>query len=248
MAAVRDLRLPPIVEALIDVRFDVSDQFELKLLEPLAEELKARHGVLELRSAFEARFDLDGAQQKFDISNTDVHLSAFLIRDQPATRVFQLRRNGITVSHVSRYQGWEALSSDAKTLFEQYVSVANPKAATRVATRYINRIQLPEQTLDLDDYFTCGPKVPPGAPEGVFSFHNRTVLIDERKIFTVVQLATASGVQGKSGGVTLDVDCFTSTTVDPNLSKVSPLLEQLRELKNLTFFGSVHELALEPYV
>jgi hypothetical protein len=57
--------------------------------------------------------------------------------------VFQARLNGFTFSRLPPYVDWESFRTEARRLWDLYRAVANPIAPTRIAVRYINRLDLP---------------------------------------------------------------------------------------------------------
>ncbi len=240
------LRHPPIVEALIDFRFQGSGSFGMNQARELALALKVDGDQIEERHAFEAEIKLtthdDGPPKPVPLQ-----LEAIVLRS-PSGEVKQFRRAGFTVSHIKNYRRWEDLEALAENLFASYVAASKPLALSRVATRFINVIEVPEPRFDLDDYLDAGPKIPPDSFDLVKEFHHRLVMAGDRGgLMGILNLGTQRASPGQKGGLLVDVDCFMVDELPIDFSMAKPILRELRLLKNALFFGSLKERALERY-
>ncbi|MBV8721900.1 MAG: TIGR04255 family protein, partial [Candidatus Eremiobacteraeota bacterium] len=57
------------------------------------------------------------------------------------------------------YESWELFRNEAKRLFEICCEVLSIKEVTRVSVRFINRFDLPGNSINLSEYFTVFPYV-----------------------------------------------------------------------------------------
>ncbi len=68
------------------------------------------------------------------------------------------------------YETWEKLVEEAHRLWTVYVECVHPEAVNRVATRFINNLQLPKACLtssSKEEYLTTPPQVPAALPQHV---------------------------------------------------------------------------------
>jgi uncharacterized protein (TIGR04255 family) len=80
-----------------------------------------------------------------------------------ARRVMQTKLDGFSYSALAPYDEWEGFRPEAKHLWKLYRDICHPIRVTRVAVRYINRIDIPlknsdpRSSLQLEDYFKTYP-------------------------------------------------------------------------------------------
>jgi uncharacterized protein (TIGR04255 family) len=245
------LRKPPIVEALIDIRFNVQETIRLTDLRAVCEFFAAEFPCFEEKSAGSATIEFRGPEGiKFEAPPPEV--SHFVrnngTMNSPATRAIAIQRDGITVSHIGNYGGWDDLVALTSRLFEQFIKVANPIATIRLGARYINKIELPRTIFNFEDYFTYGPKLPQSVPQVVFEFYYRTGVIGESPSLKawINQYLTKIATD-LYPSVILDIDVFQSERYPPIWNDIAEPLEKIHDLKNRLFFGSLTDLTLDAY-
>ena len=117
----------------------------------------------------------------------------------------------------------------------------------RLATRYINVIEVPITGLLFDDYLTAPPRVPESLPQGIQHFLQRLVVPFTEEIAGII-IQTVDVPTQTHLPIILDIDVQMRK---PNLFSDSPEIwtgfDTLREIKNNIFFSSVTERTLEPY-
>lgn len=80
-------------------------------------------------------------------------------------QIVQSRINGFTFSRLAPYENWEPFRNEARRQWDVYRNKLNPQAITRIAVRYINRIDLPGNSVDLKEYFRTTPEIAPELPQ-----------------------------------------------------------------------------------
>jgi uncharacterized protein (TIGR04255 family) len=250
MAEQRLLRNPPIVEALIDIRFNVPETTRLTDLRAVCDFFAAEFPCFEERSVGSAKIEFRGAEG-IKVEAPPPEVSHFVRTNNTAsslaTRSIAIQRDGITVSHISNYGGWDDLVALTSRLFEQFIQVANPIATIRLGARYINKIELPLTTFDFDHYFTCGPKLPQSVPQVVFEFHYRTGVLGKSPSLKAWINQLTKIEPDPFSSVILDIDVFQSERYPPIWNDIAEPLEKIRDLKNRLFFGSLTDLTLDAY-
>jgi uncharacterized protein (TIGR04255 family) len=161
--------------------------------------------------------------------------------------VAQFRVDGFTFSKLANYTNWEKVSEEAFRLWKVYVDAANPREVSRVAVRYINRMQLPD-VKDLGEYLESPPKVASPIPQVVREFLTRLVVRDERRNASavIVQLLEPQ-MDPNSISLLLDIDAFREVSLAPDEQTLTEIFGELRRLKNDIFFASITDKTAEIY-
>jgi uncharacterized protein (TIGR04255 family) len=170
----------------------------------------------------------------------------FVFQDEPRKRVVQVRRDGFTFSRLAPYETWETLRDDANVAWKRYVEIVAPTAATRVAVRYINRLNLPAGELQLSDWFALRPE----APEQLGPLTDLLIRVvfthpDNPSYTAVVTLGTAPPDGSSAGAAFLfDIDTWVERKHDID-GEIWNTLEDLRVYKNDVFYGSLTSAVIE---
>ena len=236
MTQPRSLSRPPIVEALVDLRAQVPGDPEM--FKALADDLKDEFPKKELRRDFETKIEI--REGKVVIPHFDS--SAFggvRVANADDTIYAQFRPNGFTLNNMKTYLGGDQLIGKALMLWESLVERAEPEIVSRVALRFINRLELPLAEGDeFSQYLTCPPELPKGAPQLISQFLSRIVGHDEeRKATAVVIQQLKKPRAGRPAAITIDLDVFQVGSFPCDSAALRKILDSLRMLKNETFFS-----------
>ncbi len=254
MAEYAHLNKAPIVEALIDFRVKPKEGLQPSDLQPIQEKLKDRYPTQKSIHQVKAEFSVnvgDGAAPEIPIRSTSASSSIGIRLDSvDGLRVLQAQIHGFTFSRLKPYDTWETLLEETKALWDLYVEVAAPVSLTRVATRFINRLELPLPIPEFEEYLTRPPVVPNGIPELVSEFLSRIVAHDTASGASVVVIQALETVVPGSNilPVLLDIDVFKQANFDVNSNDYWELLSGFRKLKNTAFFGSITERTKELFL
>ena len=156
-------------------------------------------------------------------------------------------RRAWTISKVQQYVSWEHLRSNAAELWKTYLDVARPKVVTRLAVRYINRLDLPLG----EEMKTCigtVPEVAAGIPQSIAEYAMRIVLPHPSGAIAIVnQSSLKPDPAGKSFPILFDIDVFRVVELRPDTDEIWSQLQELRVYKNRIFFNSLTPKMLEGY-
>lgn len=136
----------PILEAVIDIHARLPHDVDLEALS------RVSWGVAGGRySSPQPRFRNDilvqGDSQPPVVSAAQVQVG-FIFRDDERKQVVQSRIDGFALSQLAPYDRWESFCHDARFLWDAYCDAARPLGVTRIAVRYINRLELPHPLED----------------------------------------------------------------------------------------------------
>src|SRR3954469_7929025 len=139
----------PIIEEVIEIRIEPNESLTDEQLRTLAESL---------RSDFPNQIEMRRVQMGFAIGpgaqppklSSDNKPFGMRIAKRDDSRVLQLRRDGFAYSHLQPYTEWSIFRSEAHPLWEQYRQLAARSALARCGLRYINRIDIPGDKVDIE--------------------------------------------------------------------------------------------------
>ena len=118
-----------------------------------------------------------------------------------------------------RYNTWELLRDETKKIWELYVKFCEPQKISRLAVRYINRFDIPTNTLELEEYFTFFPHVK-DIPEmnniANYGVQTTSVQQDIAGVAVINQTPVQSPIDGLSS-ILLDIDIsMPNLDIDPS--------------------------------
>ena len=143
MALQRYLRKAPITEAVLDFRVRLPAEIQVQTFSEAAADLSSTYPTNEEAWLIESSFAFS-ADPATTASSSSRRANGLILRSSDGRHVAQFRLDGFTFSRLAPYTSWDEIAPEAFRLWEIYQRIAKPEALLRVATRYINRIQLPE--------------------------------------------------------------------------------------------------------
>lgn len=222
----------PITEALIDIQVTpttaVDDLQHAHVGEeasyPTTDKINANTGAL--------RFGPDDNA----IATATSQPIGYLYRSPDGLQIYQARTNGFTFSRLARYPHWRVFSGEARRLWDKYRAVTRPTEITRVAVRYVNRIDIPLPLTNFGDYLRTFPQLSPVLPQGLSGyFMQLKIPLAEIKCEGIINQALIEPVKPGVVSVVIDIDIFRTTGLPANEEQLWDLLEQLRNAKNTVF-------------
>ena len=241
----RRLRTPPITEAIIDFRADLGVGFEVSRLRDAEALLSGRYVLEGEQHLFARTVDLIGDAPVS--AQAESALLGYTFRSTDQRFIAQFTVEGLTVSQLQDYTRWERLAEETAAVWDVYAGIVLPQTVLRVGTRYLNRIPIPPQTEDFEEYFNTLPRIPSGVPEVVTNLLVRMLLHDKEPPFSVSITQYLDESSAGSSRMILDIDAFSRETYNPGERGMWHALAGLRDLKNRVFFGSLTEKALAQF-
>lgn len=229
----------PITEALIDIRVKLPLDFKVDKLDtihgsiseqyPARKESKERAAVIEFKKGESPKLTKEGDK-----------LIGYRYTSSDKLQVIQTRIDGFTFSRLKPYETWEQFHEEACRLWQLYKDITTPELITRVALRYINKINIPLPMKDFSEYLTASPIVPKGLPQGVSSFLTRTVISEPSTgSIAVISQALEKMVDPNFAPIILDIDVFKQKSDGIKEEDVWKIVKKLRDFKNKIFFRSI---------
>ena len=238
------LRTPPIREALIDIQLAVP--VDLPHVERIAEKFSARFP--RKQTLREGIFELKFSKASDVTAKThDSATIGYRLDSEDGSRVLQARVRGFTFSILKGYTAWEVLREEAHAAWGEFVAGVGDTSVTvtRVATRFINVLQLPPPPIDFDDFLTCAPRVPRDLPQVLSGFFQQITIPLPDKGFTAIVTHALETPTESATPVVLDIDVFHAQQYPASDDGIWHALDAAREIKNQVFFSSITDRALE---
>ncbi len=244
MARPRKLSRPPIAEALVDLRIAGANP-TVEELEALADSIRDEFPKKERQETAQVRFETREGQGFAEAR--DLGVRGFILQSPTNDRRVQFRLDGFTFNRLPPYQSAEEMIAEALHLWDAYCNVVHPTTVTRIALRYINKLDLPFREGDnFDRLLEASPRLPAAIPQQVIEFRTRVAIADVRR--DAVAFVTQRLDQGQgTNPYIIDVDVFKAGQFPADSESLRSILLDLRDLKNDLFFSHLTEEAVRLY-
>lgn len=226
-------RIPPIVEAVIDFQFAAA--MKPRDLERLKDKFVGRYPSYQERR--EVQFQVDGA-----VVTTQQRQDGYLMRTADGANCLILQPKSVTASQLAPYGGWSALLKEAMLLLEAHQGIVGRLPFSRLSTRYINRIDLPEAegTSDLSQVFSLKVVFPFQGADAIIENSINFLLRDSAFGFKYrINVANAPPALLDHRSFLLDIDVYEDEKLPMKDDDVIATLHRMRDLKNRVFEGSI---------
>lgn len=239
---------PPITEAIFDIRVTLPKDTKLEKLLSFQELVSEEFPVKKDRHKWEGKF-------KFDLVNpsagaTTHEIDGYLFHAVNNQKIVQARLDGFTFNKLKPYTKWELFSSEAFSLWEKYVKIAEPVAITRLALRYINRIEIPLPFKDFSEYILTRPELGDGIPSGISDFLFRLVIpnAEVQAVAVITETIDKNNPVSDKLPLILDIDVFKDVNWPLDNKKIMETMEALRDFKNTVFLSSLTDRTKELFL
>ncbi len=224
----------PIVEAIIDVRCDLPPETVLSDLATVPaegfgspEQTYTVTGLLDVRP--------DGVE-----SRTVNEQTGYIFRSHDNRRIIQSRLDGFSFAHLAPYERWDRLYSDAERHWLRYRDAARPLRVRRLGVRYVNRLEVLGEPIEIADYLRTAVDVSPYLPQMVQGYFLQVILpLSRFRATTAITSAVAPPSAPTQTALILDIDTWQELDVDLSEDGASQAIAEglasLREAKNYVF-------------
>jgi len=227
----------PIVEALCEFQFEPGRPWDLTIpglvYEKIRDEFPKKRQAKQVQVELSATVD-EGIAQKVATSDR----MQFLREDEKA--LVQVGPNLLVINHLKPYPTWDKFLPLIKKGVEVYRGVVDAEGMRRIGLRYINRIEIPGQRIELKDYFDFRPFVGSKLPQdfGPFIVGIQVSYEDSRDVLRV-QLASARVDIPDTIAIMLDLDYFLAQPGQVALDKVIDWVKVAHDRVEVAFEGCI---------
>ena len=235
----------PITEALLDIRVQLPREIDLKKLEVFHENIKSRFPDKKQRISFETGFQLSPEKPPVPLPASGGPYG-YMFSSPNEKKVVQARLDGFTFNKLRPYENWDRFFCEAQELWDFYLKIAKPEKITRIALRYINRIEIPLPIKDFKEYILTIPEIAPHLPQGIARlFMQISIPNHEIQATAIVTEAMESSAGIQKLPFILDIDVFQETLSSADEPEIWERFKKLRVFKNDIFFKSITEKTKE---
>lgn len=226
---------PPLVEALCEVRFASTEgrRWDWTIPGMLYERIQDRFPTRKSRHAINIPVTTPvplGA-------TASIERLQFVSRDE--STVVQVGPDLLAVNSLGQHLGWVELRDTLLDVLATYREIASPSGIAMTAVRYINRVEIPNQSgFALEQYFKVLPGLPAGVPRAVTTFviHTEVEYEAPAAIFRFLFGTTESKEQ--SAAFMLDYEHVSRESVPPTFDDLRGWLDAGHDRIELAFYGS----------
>jgi len=237
---------PPITEALLDIRVNLPQEITLDNLATFQDDIRERFPTRKEKYEWEGGFQLQAGNAAKMMSPSGGKIG-YLFHAGDGKKIVQARLDGYTFNKLKPYSDWGTFNTEAKELWSKYLKIAKPVKVTRVALRYINRIELPMPFKDFKEYILTIPEIGPGMPNALSGFFTRLILPNPEINANAVITETMEKIDDvkKILPFILDIDVSRNYVFEPNSKDIWETLNKLRQFKNQIFLNSLTDKTKE---
>ena len=236
---------PPITEAVIEFRFGsaISSRNLNRFLRNMARE----YPITEQTYEVSAQVRIVGNDKEPEVKPEQT-LSGYKLTGREEVDLLMLGSDRIGTIRLAPYDGWENFIARAKRNYETLRKVSGSLTLTRMATRYINRLDIPIERgspINVSDFILVDPRIPRTISRiNMFSTHFVGV-VPEIEGQVNVTVGTVPSPLIDHGSLLLDIDLFKEQNLPRREEGVWEVLETLRQQKNAIFESFVTDRARE---
>lgn len=234
----------PITEALLDIRVQLPSEIDLDKLKTFYDPIKERFPQKQDRISVQAGFQIspEGPTTLPTSSKQD----GYLFRSTTENKVVQARLDGFTFNKLKPYEKWESFRDEARNLWNSYFKLANPVKVTRIALRYINRIEIPLPINNFKEYILTTPEIAPDLPQGLSQFFMNIVIPNHKiEATAIINQTMENSTPTQKLPYIFDIDVWKATNYEGNKEEMWNEFEKLRIFKNDIFFKSITDKTKE---
>ena len=146
----------PVIEAVIEFQF-TSEQWDWTVPGLMYERFKEGFPKKRQQNVLELEMRAEAAQIAQRVKGGIARMQ-FVREDEQA--LIQVGPDLLAVNYLKPYPNWAAFKAQILEALSMYVEIVAPTGLKRIGLRYINRIEIPEPRVELEQYFRILPEIP----------------------------------------------------------------------------------------
>ena len=233
----RKYKNPPVVEAICEFRLTQDTPWDLTIPGLFYEKVKANFPHREQRMVQEVELTLEpqGFQQRIRTSER------ILLFTQDRKLLVQLGPRLLVVNALKPYPTWQGFKPRIEMAWRNLQEVVEVKGLERVGLRYINRVELPVQNMELKEYFEFYPFIGKRLPQQMVSFIASAEFpyVEGRDRCRVQLTPIPATKAGEKGTLVLDIDYFLARPRAVEASTVLTWIEEAHSRVEEVFEGCI---------
>ncbi len=233
----------PLTEALIDIRIQSRPDLNLDDLAAIQKGHESEYPSRKDQMLVEGQFSID-PDNPVAIGNRTHIGYEFKANDERQT--VRVSVQGFSFSRIAPYDTWETFRDEARRWWRIYSDVAQPISPTRLAVRYINRLDLPLPLQDFKDYLRTVPEVSADLPQELAGyFMQLQIPYYDIGANLLLNQGIVPAPRPNMVSIVLDIDLFRIIDVPLGEEEVWDYFEHLRIKKNDIFLACITDKTKE---
>lgn len=219
----RTYKNPPLIEALCEFHFapETPQKFD-SIIQLLSQRIQA-HFPKRLQLQLQASQIDVGASGMAEITKQILPLVRF--QSTHGQVLIQVGQNLLTVNHLRPYTSWENFLPSIEVGLHAYREVVKPATILRIALRYINRIEIPGNRIQLEEYLELRPFIGQTVLQDLAAFTlGIQIPHEDGRDMLSIQLASTDSGSLDTVAILLDLTYYLTRTEDFSLDTVSEWL------------------------
>lgn len=234
----------PIVEAAIDLRVDFEDGIsDQDLLGRLASVYPVGPDEFESPEPLHTFSNLTAVNTGDSIvGRAPAKQVGYTFRRESGDAVVRANIDRYVYSRLAAYTEWSEFLSDAEGYWASYRDVMKPYSVSAIGVRFVNRIVVRKELVEMKDYLRVGADVPPYLPQWTTGYFLQIgVPLEDFQSEAVITTALVDPEEDEQGCAVLilDIDVRTASSLDVAAqdfdARLLGKLEKLRVAKNFVF-------------
>jgi uncharacterized protein (TIGR04255 family) len=243
----------PIREAVIDIRAPSLKGIAREDLSSFTESVKDEYPDVELVRTMMVQVNSEPASSPEISTSTNDSASGFFAvsaaKSPGGTPLssYRVDSTGFNFGRHFPYNDWRDMKKQAQKLWTIYEQIAKPGAVNRLGLRYINRIDIPLSTeqIDMSDWLNVAVNVPDDNKWQMNYFYFQIhIPINKLDAMSVINCAPAKPDKSNHLSFLLDIDVFKIFQGDSKVD-IWDFFDELREQKNYFFESALTERTKE---
>ena len=213
---------PPLIEAVCEFRFDPGQEWDWTVPGLFYDRVQEDFPLKRERKNYEVAVGEGPSEDGPSVQGLMSSWLQFVREDKSA--LIQVGPDLLTVNHLRPYTDWPTFKAMIQRSFEEYQAVAKPKGFRRVGLRYINRLEIPDPSVEIEEYVQAVPKIPDSLPQLFAKWAQQVVIpFEEKNGWLVLQTGSAREEEStESHPFMLDLDF---RTLDPQQVSLETAME-----------------------
>jgi uncharacterized protein (TIGR04255 family) len=233
----------PITEALIDFQVELPSEVALNALADMHSQVRIDYPTCQDFVHVQGQML---TEPEVTATASKSHIGYRFLSDSEK-QIILARLDGLTFSRLAPYDCWDTFRDEARRVWEIYRTLTYPKNITRLAVRYINRLDLPLPLEDLKEYLRTVPEVSPDlSPQGLSGYFMQLQIPQENSGgILVLNEAIIQPYETDVVSVLLDIDLSQTGNLPNDDEELWDFLEHLHTRKNQVFEACITDRTRE---
>jgi uncharacterized protein (TIGR04255 family) len=224
----------PIVEAILEIQVQLPENATLEQLQHVMDN-SAEYDAPTTRYNVEATISVS----EEEASQLVNHVVGYAFQRKDGRRIVQAHVDRFVFSWLPPYEDWESFHTEALVCWERYKEILAPLRTTRLAVRFVNRIDVPDR-FEIMDYVRTGVDVSRYLPQQLSGYFMQIeVPLGRSQVTARITSALVATEPESPPGLVLDIDAFRLSEIELEDAGADRTLRQhldvLRSAKNYVF-------------